>query len=68
MEDKLLTLKELRIALVGPECPFGVPPAASTIRLWTSAGMETFVLPDGKRKHYKVSTTLEFLRKRGVIK
>lgn len=61
--EKLLTLRELRIALVGPGCPFTTPPAAATIRRWWKKhGLKFHVLPGGRRKHFRLSEVLAFLR------
>jgi hypothetical protein len=62
MSEKLLTLRELRIALVGAGCPFTIPPAPHTIRGWTKRGLKHHVLPGGNRKHFKLSEVLAFLR------
>ncbi len=61
-EEKLLTLRELRIALVGPGCPFHTPPAPATIRGWLEQGLKHHVLPGGARKRYRLSEVLAFLR------
>ncbi len=61
--EKLLTLRELRIALVGPGCPFTTPPAAQTIRCWVEKhGLKVHILPGGRRKHFRLSEVLAFLR------
>jgi len=61
VSEKLLTLRELRIALAGPGSPFKTPPAPSTIRGWHAKGLKYHVLPGGSRKHYYLSEVLSFL-------
>lgn len=62
MSEKLLMLRELRIALVGPGCPFTTPPAPHTIRGWVKRGLKTHVLPGGNRQYFKLSEVLGFLK------
>jgi hypothetical protein len=62
VSEKLLTLRELRIALVGAGCPFSTPPAPSTIRGWHAKGLKFHILPGGSRKLYRLSEVLAFLR------
>lgn len=61
MSEKLLNLRELRIALVGPGCPFKDPPAPEAIREWIKRGLKYHRLPGGKRKHFYLSEVLAFL-------
>lgn len=63
MSEKLLTLRELRIALVGPGCPFNTPPAPRTVRGWTERGLTFHLLPGGAQKRYLLSEVLAFLKK-----
>ena len=62
MSEKLLNLRELRIALAGPGCPFKTPPAPATIRGWIPLGLKYHLLPGGARKHFHLSEVLAFLR------
>lgn len=60
--EKLLNLRELRIALAGPRCPFRTPPAPATIRSWIPMGMKYHLLPGRSRKQFYLSEVLAFLR------
>jgi len=61
MSEKLLTLRELRIALAGPGCPFTNPPEPGAIRGWIKRGLKHHILPGGKRKRFYLSEVLAFL-------
>ena len=61
MEEKLLNLRELRIALAGPGCPFSTPPAPGTIREWVRLGLKAHTLPGGRRRYFLLSDVLAFL-------
>ncbi len=68
MDEKLLTLQELRIALVGPGCPFRTPPARATVRSWWKLhGLKFHIIPGGRRKHFKLSEVLGFLREQPEV-
>lgn len=60
--EKLLKLRELRIALAGPGCPFKTPPAPATIRGWIPKGLKYHLVPGGVRRHFLLSEVLAFLR------
>jgi len=62
VEEKLLKLRELRIALAGPGCPFSTPPAPGTIREWVRLGLKTHTLPGRRRRQYLLSDVLAFLK------
>jgi hypothetical protein len=66
VSDKLLTLHDLRIALVGPGCPFRTPPSRSTILSWVKHGLKRERLPGGKRWLYRLSFVLEFLKQQVI--
>jgi len=63
MAEKLLEMKELRIALVGPGGPFKTPPAPAMIRGWIPMGLKYHRLPGGKRRHFLLSEVMDFLSK-----
>lgn len=63
MDEKLLNLRELRIALVGAGCPFSTPPAPSAIREWVRLGLRTHTLPGGRRRYFLLSEVLAFIRR-----
>ena len=62
MSEKLLTKKELRIALVGSGCPFVNPPTYKTIRGWVKRGLKPVLVPGHKRDLFRISEVLAFLK------
>lgn len=68
MDEKLLTLRELRLRLAGHGCPFVAPPAPVTVRGWIAKGLKTHKYPGGKRKHFLLSEVLAFLKEHGEAK
>ena len=63
MSEKFLNKKELRIALVGPGCPFTKPPTVKTIRGWVKDGLKPVPVPGRKRDLFRLSEVLAFLKK-----
>jgi len=64
VSEKLLTKRELRIALVGPGAPFVKPPTVKTIRGWVKDGLRPVSVPGRKRDLFRLSEVLAFLKKK----